>query len=340
MSHYLKTICDLIFGHENFRNELIWKRTSAHSSAHRYGSVHDTLLFYTKSDSFTWNQLYTPFEAEYVETFFDSQGKDGKLYKRMDLTGAGTTKGESGLPWRGIDVTSRGRHWAYVHKTLDDFDSKGRIHWPKKEGGMPRLIQYPEDLDGVPLQDVWTDIRPIHNLSTERLKYPTQKPLQLLDRIIQASTNKGDLVLDAFCGCGTAVDSAEHLGRRWIGIDISPVAVGLIRWRLEETYKRTLSKFEVRGIPTDDQSAIELWRQNPNAFQDWWIVEHEALSPTFGTKGSDGGRDGIIAMYDLGSNGGTMRVAFQVKGGGSAIQRHGCTSWDYDQIRLQDGSFS
>jgi len=314
MSHYLKTLCDIIFKVENFRNEITWKRTFAHSSAKRYGNIHDVIFFYSKTDSFVWNKVYQKYDQEYIETFFDCIDENGKRYMRMDLTGSGISKGVTGQAWRGIDVTSKGRHWAYTPDTLDKFDKEGKIHWTKKEGGMPRLKRYPEDQPGVLIQDIWNDIRPIHNLARERLGYPTQKPKALLERILKASSNEGDVVLDAFCGCGTTVDAAEGLKRNWIGIDISPVAVSLIRRRLEKTYGKGLSRYEIRGVPKDEQSAIKLWEQNPFAFQDWWITEFEAFSTTYSGKGADRGVDGI-AKYLIDSNNNTVKAAFQVKGG-------------------------
>ena len=168
------------------------------------------------------------------------------------------------------------------------------------------------------MKDWWNDITPLLSpTQKERLGYPTQKPLSLLERIIQASSNEGDIVLDAFCGCGTTIDAAERLNRKWIGIDVSIHAVYLIKKRLESSYKAkfidTLSKYEVRGIPKDIQSAIKLWEQNPFAFQDWWIMEFEAFSTTYGSKGADKGVDGI-SMYRVNENE-TVKAAFQVKGG-------------------------
>src|SRR5262249_47530673 len=150
-SHYLKALLDAIFGPHNFRNEVTWKRTSAHSSAKRWGPVHDTLLFYAKSGIYTWNPQFTALGADYIETFFDQTDEQGKRWKRADLTGAGVRHGETGQPWRGINVTAKGRHWQYPPHMLDKFDQLGRIHWPQKQGGMPRLRQYPEDLKGVPI---------------------------------------------------------------------------------------------------------------------------------------------------------------------------------------------
>jgi adenine specific DNA methylase Mod len=176
-SHYLKIVLDGIFGHENFLNEIIWKRTSAHSSAKRFGPVHDTILFYSKSDDYHWNNIYAAYEESYLAMFFDQKDKDGRRWKRCDLTGAGIRHGETGNSWRGIDVTAKGRHWAYPPSELDKLDAAGKVHWPQKEDGMPRLKQYPEDLPGVPLQDIITDIRPMHNMSDERLGIQLRNPL-------------------------------------------------------------------------------------------------------------------------------------------------------------------
>jgi len=260
-SHYVKVMLDQIFGENNFQNEIVWKRTSAHSSSNRYGPVHDVIFFYSGSDTYIWNQQYQPYDETYLETFFEQVDPDGRRWKRMDLTGDGVRNGESGEKWRGIDVTAKGRHWAVPRdiceqlgikdesqlKRLDALDVAGFIHWPKKEDGMPRLKQYADKMPGVPLQTVWTDIRPIHNLSQERLGYPTQKPLLLLERIIKSSSHENDIVLDAFCGCGTALVAAQNLKRQWIGIDISPTACRVMAKRLKD--KR------VCGLPEDE----DLW---------------------------------------------------------------------------------
>jgi DNA modification methylase len=231
-SHYIKVILDELFGEHNFRAEIIWKRTSAHSSAGRHGPVHDTILFYSKSSHYKWNQLYQPYDDEYLEVFFDQTDSDGRDWKRTDLTGSGRRRGETGKPWRGIDVDAKGRHWAVPPSELDKLDAEGKIHWPKKMDGMPRRKDYPADLPGMALQDVWTDIRPMHNMSRDRLGYPTQKPPALLDRIIRTSTDEGDLVLDCFSGSGTTAEMAERLNRRWIVNDVGKLAVYITQRRL------------------------------------------------------------------------------------------------------------
>lgn len=264
-SHYLKVELDRIFGRERFIGEVIWKRTSAHSSARRPGPVHDTLLVYTKSPRYTWNRAFQPYDPEYLAGFYTHVDDDGRRWRRSDLTGAGTRNGETGLPWRGIDVTAKGRHWAYPPSKLDQMDAQGVIHWPAKLGGMPMFRRYADTMPGVPLPDVWTDIPPIHNLSRERIGYPTQKPIALLDRIISVSSNPGDVVFDAFCGCGTSVVAAALANRRWVGIDISRTACRLIAERLASLGFAT----DTRYMEDTEDSLRDL---KPFEFQNW-VVE-------------------------------------------------------------------
>ena len=289
-AHYIKVMMDGIFGHTNFRSEIVWKRTSAHSSAKRYGPVHDVILFYTVSDKYTWNRLYQPYDPDYVETFFDQTDNDGRRYKRGDLTGAGIRHGETGLEWRGIDVTAKGRHWAYPPVVMDKMDEDGLVHWPKKKGGMPRLKNYEDEAKGVPLQDIWTDIRPIHNLSSQRLGYPTQKPMALLDRIIRSSTNEGDVVFDPFCGCGTTIYAAHEAERGWIGCDVAILAVRLVEGQLLDRYGLIEGEhYEEHGIPNSVASALALFQHDPFQFEHW-AVEYVRGFPTkkTGVKGIDG----------------------------------------------------
>jgi adenine specific DNA methylase Mod len=213
VSHYAKTILDEVFGTENFRNEIIWKRTSAHSSAKRFGPVHDTILLYTKTEVQVWNDVHQPYEPGYVEQRFARSDLDGRAWKDADLTGSGIRQGATGRPWRGFNPTEKGRHWGYPSSELDEMDRKGLIYWPKKDGGWPRLKQYFDPLAGIPVQDVITDIFPINSMAQERLEYPTQKPESLLQRFLTASSREGDLVFDCFSGSGTTAAVAEKLGR-------------------------------------------------------------------------------------------------------------------------------
>ncbi len=258
-SHYLKLLCDAIFGKNNFQSEIIWKRTSAHSASKRWNDVHDTILFYSKTENFTWNQVLLEHSEEYAARY-KNKGVEGKLWADDNLTGPGVRHGDSGAEWRGFNPTSKGSHWKVSLKTvesivgpekakklsttekLDLLDEHGFIHWPQTRGGtgagFPRFKRYLSA--GAPVQDVVTDIPPINSQASERLGYPTQKPVALLERIIQASSNPGDLVLDPFCGCGTTIDAAEKLGRDWIGIDVTQLAISLIKNRLQDTYGRRL----------------------------------------------------------------------------------------------------
>ena len=233
IGHHAKTVLDEVFGRDNFRNEVAWKRTSAHANVSaRFGNVHDVILYYTKSERFTWNQQYAPYSKEYVETFFDQVDERGRRYARRDLT-AGMDRASKGqiYTWKGITPPAS-RCWVYTKDKMDGLDAEGRIHWPKKSGGMPRLKLYPEDLPGIPLQDMWADFSQLHNLSAERLGYPTQKPEALLERIVRTSSNENDLVLDCFCGSGTTAAVAEKLNRRWITCDLGRFAIHTARKRL------------------------------------------------------------------------------------------------------------
>jgi len=321
-SHYLKMIMDTIFGARNFRNEIIWQRTSSHSNViQKYGAVHDVVFFYTASEDFTWNMQYVPYDEEYLKTFFDQQEPDGRRYARRDLT-ASMQRASTGqiYEWRGIRPPPS-RCWAMTKEKMDELEAQGRIHWPKKEGGMPRLKLYPEDLPGTPLQDVWTDIKTMHNLSSERLGYPTQKPLELLERIVQASSNPGDVVLDPFCGCGTAIAAAHKLDRRWIGIDITHLSVALQKYRLLDMFGIEPGEgYTVIGEPRTVDGARQLAQDDRFQFQFWALslVQARPLGGTVGgrsgKRGPDRGIDGVITFIDDNS-GKPKRVIVQVKSG-------------------------
>lgn len=316
-SHYIKVILDSIFGHQCFQSEIIWKRTSAHGSAKRHGPVHDTLLFYSRGKSFTWNDVRMQLDPEYVTTFYTHHDADGRRWRRSDLTGAGTRNGETGLPWRGIDVTAKGRHWAYPPSVLEEMDREGRIHWPAKRGGMPMLKRYLDASKGMPLQDIWTDIRPIHNLGAERLGYPTQKPIALLKRIIEASSEPGDIVLDPFAGCGTAIYAAHETGRRWIGMDIAILSVRIVRDVLAKRYGlREGLEYQISGVPLSVDGAQELFDQDKRQFQHWAVELAGGFvnSRQSGDRGVDGrlwfeAQKGLRAMV-ISVKGGKVMPAF------------------------------
>ena len=318
-SHYLKIVIDTVFGPQNYRNEIVWKRTSAHANvSQKYGVIHDIIFFYSKSNTFVWNQQYAPYDQEYIDTFFDQVDSLGRRYARRDLTASMQRASRGQLyEWKGIRPPPS-RCWAMTKERMDALDAEGRIHWPKKEGGMPRLKLYPEDLPGSPLQDIWLDIKVMHNLAVERLGYPTQKPLALLERIVQASSNPGDVVLDPFCGCGTTVAAAEKLGRRWIGIDITHLSIALQKYRLKEMFPE--AKFQVIGEPTSMQGARQLAEDDRFQFQ-WWALSLIRARPLGGDssskqgkKGADKGIDGLINFIDD-HTGKVKRAVVQVKSG-------------------------
>ena len=251
VNHLGRAVLDEIFGAENHLNEIVWRRAFAHSDSKRCGIIHDAILLYAKSSNWIWNEVRQKPDAEYVETFFDQVDEStGKRYQRITLTAPGITKeGQSGKPWRGIDPSSIGRHWAKSHEELDRLDREHRIHWPKKKG-VPRLKRFEDEYEGMVIQDIWTDINKIHNQSQELVGYPTQKPETLLDRIIKASSNQGDLVLDCFVGSGTTTAVGEKLGRRWIACDLG-------RFAIHTTRKRLLSIPDVRPFVVQNLGKYE-----------------------------------------------------------------------------------
>ena len=314
-SHYLKIVLDGVFGKENYRSEIIWKRTSAHSSAKRYGPVHDTIFFYSKTTAFVWNSTFEAYSDAYIAKNFTNTDEDGRRWKSSDITGSGVRRGETGAVWRGLDVTAKNRHWAYPPPMLEELDRNGRIHWSKVKGGMPRFKNYLEEMDGIAVQDVITDIAPISAHAAERLGYPTQKPLALLERIIQASSNEGDVVLDPFCGCGTALDAAQALKRDWIGIDITHLAVSLIEKRLKARYAtlRPKGAFTVLGVPQDFAAARALALRDKHQFQLWACALVGVQPYRGGKKGADQGIDGMGFIET--STAKTEKVLVSVKGG-------------------------
>ena len=232
-SHYLKLVMDAVFGASNFRSEISWKRTSAHSDTRQgrrqHGRVRDIILFYTNSADWTWNPIYTSYEHEYINKFYRHIEPDtGRRYQLGDLTGrGGAAKGNPEYEVMGVT-----RFWAFSKERMQEMIEAGRVV-QTRPGTVPRQKRYLDEMPGVPLQDSWTDIGPISSQAKERLGYPTQKPLALLERIIRASSNEGDMVLDPFCGCATACVAAENLGRKWVGIDLSPKAIELVNVRLK-----------------------------------------------------------------------------------------------------------
>jgi site-specific DNA-methyltransferase (adenine-specific) len=332
-SHYLKLLCDAIMGKNNFRSEVIWKRTSAHNSAKRFGPVHDVILLYSKTDDHVWNQVFQSYSEEYLENFYRFSDAKGK-FRIGDLTGAGTRTGESGQAWRKVNPTDAGRHWAVPTKVLvelfgdksldwsvpdklEALDKAGLIYWPPK-GKVPGFKRYFNPNAGVPAADVITDIDPIAAQSAERLGYPTQKPVALLERFIQASSNPGGLVLDPFCGCGTTIDAAEKNGRNWIGIDITQLATSLIKSRLRDTFGSKLEIITV-GEPTTPNEAAQLAEDDKYQFQ-WWALGLVGARPVEQKKGADHGIDGKILFRDDLTVAKPEQIIIQVKGGKTGVK--------------------
>jgi DNA modification methylase len=287
--HRLQALMDKTFKNQVV-NEIIWKRTSAHTGegiVKSYGTVHDVILFYAKTDNYVFNPQYIPYDEEYVTKFYKNIDEDGRRWMSDNLTADGVRKGESGKPWHGIDPNAKGIHWKFTVSKLDELAKDGRIYFPRKAGGVPRYKRYLDEMKGQLLQDIWLDILPIQAHSKERLGYPTQKPEKLLERIINISSNPMDIVIDPFCGCGTTIVVANKLGRRWIGIDVSPTACKLMGKRLRMHY----AKYTIIGLP---RTVEELRALQPFEFQNWVFEKlHGRVNPK---KVGDFGIDGWIEL--------------------------------------------
>lgn len=354
-SHYLKLVLDSVFCARggDYLNEIIWKRTGAHNSSKRWGDVHDIILLYAKSDKYIWNNILQTHDSLYLENkyrFNDTRGK----YRFVVLTAPGITKGESGKPWKGYDPTQAGRHWAVPKKALQKLSAEGieipsslheqldllfaneLIRFPVKNGGKLGVPEFKLYLtEGISIQDVIVDIPPINSQAAERLGYPTQKPEALLKRIIQASSNEGDTVLDAYCGCGTSVAVAQRLRRSWIGIDITYQSIAVILKRLEDGFgAAVMDAVVLDGIPRDMESARALANKKDDRvrkeFEKWALLTYSKNRATINEKkGADRGVDGI-AYIATGSDT-TERVIFQVKSG--AVKRNDIATLHGDMMR-------
>lgn len=343
-SHYLKVLMDAVFGAKQHRSEIVWKRSSSHNDTKQglvnYGHIHDTIFFYTKGSSWSWSPQYTAYEEEYTGRDYKLvDEKTGRRFRRGDLTAA-KPGGDVSYEWRikkRADIRERwvadllseyenpvegweykgvypysGRYWAYSKDNMEQFAREERIR--HTFDGMPEYVRFLDEMPGVPLQDLWSDIRPL--LGHERLGYPTEKPLTLLERILTASSNPGDIVLDPFCGCGTTVHAAEKLGRQWIGIDVTHLSISLIEKRLKDAF--TGIKFQVHGRPRDFEGARDLAQRDKHEFQLWATSIIDAQPYRGGKKGADGGIDGHI-FFRSGAK--TVEKAIvSVKGGGVGVK--------------------
>jgi len=310
-SHYLKVVLDGVFGKENFCNEIIWQRTGAKAHAYkRFASGHDVIFFYTKTDAAVWNLQYAPHRKEYIESHYGQiEEATGRHYTLGDLLNPNHDR--PNLTYEFPPGSGQVRVWRWKKERMMKALEDDRIYFPPK-GGVPRFKRYLDEMAGTPFTTVWTDIPPINSQAQERLGYPTQKPLALLERIINASSNPGDVVLDPFCGCGTALHAAQKLGRSWIGIDITHLAISLIEKRLKDAFPGI--EYVTHGTPKDLPGAEDLFRRDPYQFQ-WWACSLVGAQPYKGKKkGADGGIDGVIFVQDD-LSGEPKRIIVSVKGG-------------------------
>ena len=309
-SHYLKIVLDGIFGTKHFRNEIIWKRTNAKSNMkNRMPTNHDIIFYYTKSTNYTFNQnaLFIPYDEnnlpEKTKQKYNQIDSNGRRYQLWSLNSPSHDR--PNLTYEFLGFT---KVWRWTKEKMEKAYKEG-IVVQSSPGAIPRQKRYLDEQKGIPIDDVWTDINPLNSQAQERLGYPTQKPLALLDRIILASTKKGDVVLDPFCGCGTAIHSAEKNKRTWIGVDITHLAISLIEKRIKDAFSN--SKFEIIGTPKDYESAIDLAKRDKYQFQ-WWACSLIGAQPYKGKrKGADGGIDGQIFFDD----GEIKKILVSVKGG-------------------------
>lgn len=338
-SHYLKLLLDAVFGADKFRNEIKWKRTTTHSDSKTWSRVSDIVLFYTKGKSFTWNTPRDTHNDEYVATKYRHDDGDGRGRYRLDNMTSPNPRPNMMYEWEGFPFPQMG--WRYQRETMQRLHDEGRIAYPKNADGSyrhdrrPQLKRYLNEMEGGVMGTIWSDISPLNSQAQERLGYPTQKPLALLERIIAASSNEGDVVLDPFCGCGTAVHAAQKLGRQWIGIDVTHLAIGLIEKRMKEAFPGLA--FTVEGRPQDLNSALDLAARDKHQFELWALSVVEAQPWKGGRKGADGGIDGIIYFKPDGKK--TERAIVEVKGGGIGVKDIGRLAQVIERERAPFGVF-
>lgn len=309
-SHYLKVMLDVVFGPATFRNEITWKRTHAHGDTRRrFSDVSDSLLFYAKSDAAPFNVQHLPYDEGYVAKHYRHVDDSGRRYQLVSLRSP-NPRPNLVYEYKGYRPHRNG--WAVSREVMERLDREGRLYFPPNPDGAIREKYYLDEMKGVVAGDLWTDIDPISAHAAERMGYPTQKPLALLERIISASSNPGDLVLDPFCGCGTAVVAAEKLGRRWIGIDITFIAVDLMISRLAKDFGLVRGKdYDVLGDPKDAYSARKLFEESPKQFEIWAVGLVAGVPQP--EKSGDKGVDGKVYFQDL--EGKLQWAVCQVKGG-------------------------
>jgi DNA modification methylase len=314
-SHYLKMLMDAVFGPVRFINEITWKRTYSHGNVGRnFGSVCDTLLAYSKGERYKWNQLFAYFPPEYIERTFKYSDPDGRRWQSVTLRNPGP-RPNLRFPFtasNGVTYQPHPNGWACDINRLKKYDAEKRLHFPTNPKGALRLKMYFDESSGIKLQNLWDDIPVIGSQAGERLGYPTQKPEALLERIIRASSDERDVVLDPFCGCGTAIAVAQRLKRQWIGIDITHLAISLIRHRLRDTFGNRI-KYEVVGEPVSVPDAEALAKQDRFQFQ-WWALGLVGARPVDQKKGADQGIDGRLYFHDDPKDH-TKQIVISVKSG-------------------------
>ncbi len=308
-SHYLKLLLDAVFGPQNFRNEIIWKRTVSHNNVRsRWGDETDTLLYYGRGPHPTFNLQYRSYSEEYIKSHYSNVDADGRRFTTRDLRNPGI-RPNLHYDYKGYKPHPNG--WAFTLEKMKEYDAKGLLYFPEDRNGRIRLKRYLDEMPGTPMGTVWDDILPLNSQAQERLGYPTQKPVALLERIVEASSNPGDVVLDPFCGCGTTIEAAQKLGRRWIGIDITHLAIGLIKARLRDAFG-DMARYQVLGEPTTAEDAAALAEADKYQFQ-WWALGLVGARPVEQKKGADKGVDGRLYFHDGSKE--TRSIVLSVKGG-------------------------
>jgi site-specific DNA-methyltransferase (adenine-specific) len=307
-SHYLRVMLDAIFGPDRFLNEVVWKRTHSHGDPSRhFGAVTDSLLVYTKSKSYTFNPQYRPFAEDYAAKRFNGEDEDGRMWQSVTLRSP-NPRPNLHYPYpasNGVTYKPHKNGWSCEPEVMARYDRENRLHFPTKPGGQLRLKMYLDESKGVKVQSLWEDIPPINSQAVERVGWPTQKPLALLDRVIRTSSNDGDLVLDAFCGCGTTVLSAERTGRRWIGIDIAQKGVEILEKRFKDDGRPAPS---IVWHPADLDAAVALADRDKEQFE-VWVRRKLRLKK----RPKDRGIDGECYFKDI--DGKSWHTIVSVKGG-------------------------
>ncbi|MGB8516275.1 MAG: site-specific DNA-methyltransferase [Gallionella sp.] len=309
-SHYLKIVLDGVFGKENYRNEISWLRSQPKShNTINFTNCRDIILRYAKTDQAKFFKVYGAYDQSYLDKFYRFTDENGRRYRLGDITNP--NKNRPNLTYEFLGVT---RVWRWTKERMKKAYEDGLIYQSKPET-VPQEKRYLDEMEGQPITDSWDDIEHLHGSSDEMLGYPTQKPLALLERIILASSNVGDVVLDPFCGCGTAVDAAQKTGRQWLGIDITHLSISLIELRMKQRYPELVQskEFEVIGVPKDFESARNLALRDKYQFQFWALSLVRAQPFKGGKKGADGGIDGLI--FPEVNKGKSEKIIVSVKGG-------------------------